>query len=207
MSYSPSNPVEAKALSLLGRNFPQEAVAKALGVTPGRVSQMMADEEFAAEVAALRYQNLQAHTERDERIDRIEDKLLDKIEKAMPMLSIQDPVKVVKIWKEFNNAKRRGTVAEGSNNLVSQTIINLTLPTQIINKYRSNDKSQVIEIDGKPFVTAQPQMLEHELKEKENETRRLGTDDTGEVGEVDRPTTQRNIAPVRKGQTISAEDL
>lgn len=207
MSYSPSNPVEAKALALLGKNFPQEAVAKALGVTPGRISQLMADEGFAAEVANLRYQNLQAHSERDERIDRIEDKLLDKLEKAIPLLSAQEPAKIAKIWKDVNAAKRRGAAAENNNTLVSQTIINLTLPTQIINKYRSNDQSQVIEIDGKPFITAQPQMLEHELKEKENETRRLGTDDPGEVGEVDRPTTQRNFAPARKGQAISAEDL
>lgn len=207
MSYSPSNPVEAKALALLGKNFPQEAVAKALGVTPGRISQLMADEEFAAEVSNLRYQNLQAHTERDERIDRIEDKLLDKLEKAIPLLSAQEPTKIAKIWKDVNAAKRRGAAADSNNTLVSQTIINLTLPTQIINKYRSNEQSQVIEIGGKPFITAQPQMLEHELKEKENETRRLSTDDPGEVGEVVRPTTQRNFAPVRKGQAISAEDL
>ena len=56
---------EEKALDLLGKGIANEIVASALGVTPARITQLLADENFAAEVQKRRFLNLQKNTMRD----------------------------------------------------------------------------------------------------------------------------------------------
>ncbi len=71
--------IEDRALSLLGAGVVPESVASALGVTPGYISQLLADDVFATKVATIRYENLQKHNVRDSSYDSIEDQLIDKL--------------------------------------------------------------------------------------------------------------------------------
>lgn len=132
--------VEEKALKLLGAGIQQEAVAAALGVSPGRITQLLANEEFADEVAKLRYAALQEHTVRDGKYNSLEDQLLTKLEASLPLL--MRPESILKALSVVNGAKRRGLDTPQATTSMT-TIVNLTLPTNVIDKFVVNSDNQV----------------------------------------------------------------
>ncbi len=143
---------EERALALLGSGIAVESVASALGVTPSRISQLMADTDFANEVATLRYNNLQKHNVRDNAYDQLEDRLLDKMNRLLPLML--KPTDVLRALQTVNNAKRRGQSAPDQV-INSQTIVNLTLPTIIANTYavQTNVDNQVIKAGEQELLT------------------------------------------------------
>lgn len=153
---------EDRALALLGSGVQPEAVAAALGVSPSRISQLLSNEAFAAQVAELRFNNLQKHNARDNKYDILEDKLLDKLERSIPLLL--RPGEILKAIQTINGAKRRGQSApEQIHN--QQTIVNVVLPTQIIQKFTTNVDNQVIKIGDEDLQTIQSGSL---LAQREN---------------------------------------
>jgi len=144
---------EDRALALLGSGVSAEAVANALGVTPSRVSQLLANKEFADQVATLRYENLQQHNSRDLAYDSLEDTLLTKLEKAIPMMF--KPLDITKALQAVNGAKRRGQTAPSDGSVNQQTIVQLLLPTQITQKFTTNVNNQVIKAGDQELLTMQ----------------------------------------------------
>lgn len=142
--------VEERALKLLGAGIKQEQVASALGVTPGRIAQLLSDPVFAEEVTKLRCTALHSHTVRDGTYDSLEDKLLVKLEAALPMIA--RPADILKAIAVVNNAKRRGAdspdVAATNINVVS-----LTLPTNLVQKFAVNIDNQVIQAGNQNLLT------------------------------------------------------
>jgi hypothetical protein len=159
--------LEEKILNLLGSGIAPVQVSSACGVTESYISQLMGDEDFRAKVIELRYENLSKHNERDNNYDRIEDKLLQKLEQQLPMMF--KPMEVLKALQVINAAKRRGQSAPES--IVNQqNIINIVMPTQIINKFRVNSNNQVISAGSQDLVTMQSGALLKQLKGLENES-------------------------------------
>ncbi len=141
---------EEKALQLLGAGVQSSQVAAALGVTPSRIAQLLSDTVFADKVASLRYENLQKHNRRDEKYDSLEDKLLGKLEKALPLLV--KPESILGAMKIVNGAKRRGQSspeAVGS----QQTIANLVLPSVVVNKFSVDINNQVTKAGDQELLT------------------------------------------------------
>lgn len=133
--------VESRALELLGSGVSAAQVAAALGVTESRISQLLSQEDFAAAVSTLRYENLQKHNLRDNRYDEIEDKLLDKLDRSIPL--IFKPETLLRAISTVNGAKRRGQ--SSPDQVVNQkNIVNLLLPSVIAEKFTLNVNSQVI---------------------------------------------------------------
>lgn len=131
---------EERALQLLGSGVPAESVASALGVTPSRIAQLLSQKHFSDKVADLRYQSLQKHNMRDGRYDTLEDKLLTKLDKALPLL--MKPESILKALEIANRAKRRGQSApEQVTN--QKNIVTLILPTVIAEKFSININNQV----------------------------------------------------------------
>ena len=106
---STTTSTESRALSLLGQGLGAEIVASAVGVTVSRISQLLSDPEFSAQVAHLRYENLAKHNQRDNKYDVMEDDLLDKMKDLIPMM--YKPFEVLKAIQIINQAKRRGASA------------------------------------------------------------------------------------------------
>src|SRR3972149_77267 len=126
---------ESRALSLLGQGIGPEMVASAIGVSVSRISQLLSESEFSKEVLELRYQNLSRHNLRDSKADEIEDVLLEKIKDLIPFM--MKPLEVIRAYSLVNGAKRRGSSTPDS--IISkQQIVNLVMPTQIINAYSSS---------------------------------------------------------------------
>jgi len=167
---STSTTTEDRALALLGSGVNAEAVATALGVSPSRISQLLSDENFAARVTELRFNNLQQHNKRDNAYDTLEDKLLSKLERALPLM--MRPAEILKALQVVNGAKRRGQSApEQITN--QQTIVNIVLPSQVVNKFTTNSNNQVIKAGHQDLVTMPSGSLLKKIEEEKNEQRTL----------------------------------
>lgn len=150
-----------RALELLGSGVPQEAVASTLGVQPSYISQLLSDSNFAEKVTQLKYVALSKHTARDEQYDTIEDSLLSKLDSALPLML--RPTDIVGALKMINGAKRRGLDSKESI-VAQQNIVELTMPTMIVQNFTTNINNQVIKAGDQDLVTIQSDIL---LKETE----------------------------------------
>lgn len=157
MSTSTTSSTEDRALALLGQGCGPEVVASALGVTVSRISQLLSESGFAEQVAELRFKSLAKHSERDQRADRLEDMLLEKLENLLPFM--MNPMQVVHAYTRLNAAKRRGSSAPES--LTSQQqIVSLNIPTVILNQHLTqnitvNATNQVVKAGNQDLVTVQ----------------------------------------------------
>ena len=158
---------ETRALDLLGQGISPEHTSIAVGLTASRISQLLSQEDFAAAVAERRFNNLSKHNERDASYDELEDKLIERMRDCLPLMV--RPGEVLKAIQVINAAKRRGSSAPSSIT-EQQTIINLVMPTQIINKFTLNSNNQVVQVtaDSKtqPMLTIQSGTLLKQIKEK-----------------------------------------
>lgn len=139
-----------RALSLLGSGVLPEQVASALGVTPSRISQLLAEDSFAEAVSKLRYTNLQKHNVRDGAYDSLEDKLLEKMERALPLLV--KPESILKAISVVNAAKRRGQSAPQQTNS-QQHVVQLVMPTVIAQKFSVDINNQVVKAGDQSLLT------------------------------------------------------
>lgn len=143
---------ESRALSLLGQGLGPEVVAAAVGVSTSRISQLLSDPEFSAKVAEARYNNLAKHNSRDNAYDAMEDTLLEKLKDLLPFM--MRPMEVLKAIQVINAAKRRGSSApETITN--QQTVVQLLMPTQILQSFTTNINNQVIKAGSQDLVTVQ----------------------------------------------------
>lgn len=156
---------EDRALRLLGSGLPPETVAASLGITASRISQLLSDENFAAAVADLRYQALAKHNERDSGYDELEDTLLTRLKDCLPLM--HRPMEILKAIQVINQAKRRGSSAPEAITQ-KQAVINLTLPIQILNQFKSNAQGQVVSVGNQSLITIQSGNLDSLAKGVQN---------------------------------------
>lgn len=150
--YSPgvTSSIEERAISLLGSGIGSDSVASALGVSPGRISQMLAEKSFSDKVSALRYTNLQSANARDERYNTLEDRLLEKLDRAMPLMV--RPRDILDAMTRVNNAKRRGQSAPDTTNN-TQNVVNIILPTAVASRFITNINNQVTKAGDQELLT------------------------------------------------------
>ena len=153
-----------RALELLGSGVPQEAVASALGVTPSYISQLLSDTAFAAKVTEKKYSLLSKHTERDASYDLLEDDLIEKLNKAKHLMF--RPADILAAIKVVNGAKRRGTDSQSSI-VTQQNIVEITMPTQIIQQFTTNIVNQVVKVGDQDLITIQSGDLLKEVTPEE----------------------------------------
>lgn len=137
---------------LLGTGLSNEVVATAVGCDPTYISQLMADEEFASAVVALRTISLTANTTRDRNIDGIEDSLIEKLKQLIDDNLIYKPSDILRAFALVNNAKRRGVSAHESLT-INNTVVQLILPARVQRNFVQNAQGEVVEVEGKSLVT------------------------------------------------------
>lgn len=150
--YAPgvTSSIEERALELLGSGIKSESVASALGVSPSRISQLLAEQHFADKVAELRYKNLQSHNKRDDKYDSLEDKLIFKLTNSLPLMVRPDTI--LKALSIVNGAKRRGQTSPDTANSTTN-IVNIILPKVIAQKIVTNLNNQVIRAGNQELLT------------------------------------------------------
>lgn len=143
---------ESRALTLLGQGLNPEVVAAAVGVSTSRISQLLSDPQFASQVSELRFNNLAKHNTRDNAYDELEDTLIEKLKGSLPFMV--RPGEVLKAIQVVNSAKRRGSSAPES--ITQQhTVVQLLMPTQILQNFTTNINNQVIKAGDQDLVTVQ----------------------------------------------------
>jgi len=152
MSISTTSTIEERALTLLGKGIPPTVVANTLGVDASRISQLLADNNFAARVVERKFESLSKHNEQDDLADATEAKLLAKLNETLPFLT--RPMEILKAFQVLNAAKRKGqTVPESLTN--RQTIIQLNIPQILIDRFQTNIHNQVTQVGNQTLVTIQ----------------------------------------------------
>lgn len=127
---------------------PGEA-ARALGITPGAVTQLMETPEVSSELSKLREEQILRSSALDAKYDRIEDTLLDKLEKSIPLLLRAG--EITNVLARVNAAKRRGAGAPTA--AAPTKILQLNLPTILQQKFVLNSHNQVITAGAQDLVT------------------------------------------------------
>jgi hypothetical protein len=150
-------------LNLLGSGVEPVTVAASLGLTQGRISQLLSDEYFAAQVAELRYHNLAKHNERDSEYDSIEDRLLERLRDCLPLM--HRPMEILRAIQVINAAKRRGASAPEAI-IEKQSIVQLVIPIQILNKFSTNMQGQVVSVGEQNLLTIQSGALDGLVKKQ-----------------------------------------
>jgi len=153
-----------KIRDLLGTGLNNEVVASAVGCAPAYISQLMADENFASEVVALRTNSLTENSERDSNINKIEDSLIIRLKDLLDTEQIYKPNDVLRAFAVCNAAKRRGVAASG-NLPIQQKIVNLTIPVQVVTTFTTNTKGEVVDVEGQTLVTMPAHTLLKKLVE------------------------------------------
>lgn len=191
--------IDNRVLDLLSQGATAAQTAAALGISESRVSQLLSEERFASALAANRFDALQKHNERDSKWDAIEDKLLNSLERTIPM--IMQPEKIARVLQIVNAAKRRGASSVDHIHQ-QQTVIQLHLPTKIVNRFQVNGQNQVVNLqteDGKSqsMVTIQSGQMK-KLAALRPEVRNLGLENKPsevlENGTVESVSSERRLA-------------
>jgi transcriptional regulator with XRE-family HTH domain len=158
--------IEERALVLLGAGLSQIKVAESLGVDPSRISQLVTDEEFSKRLADAKFENLNKHNEHDAKLDRAEDAVVDKLLDSIDQ--VYKPMELTRILATLNAAKRRGSSAPASVGEQS-TILNLLMPTKIINNFVTNINNQVVRAGETDLLTIQSGTLADKVKQLEKD--------------------------------------
>jgi hypothetical protein len=170
-----STSIHDRALALLGSGVTPAHVAAALGVTESTISQLISEPTFAAQVAELRFAALSKHNERDSSYDTLEDALIERLNDCLPLMV--RPMEILKAIQVINAAKRRGQSTPES--ITQQTtILQLNLPTSIINHYSINAQNMVVQAGDQELVTLQAGTLLKKVKDQQHaiaasETKRI----------------------------------
>jgi predicted transcriptional regulator len=152
--------MKEQAILLLSQNFSPAQVASKLGVTESYISQFMAETEFANQVAHAKLNTLQSYTERDQKYDKIEDALLDKL--LVSVKTIHRAGDILRALQMVNKAERRGASShEIAKAFQAETtsVVTLALPDIVKTKFILNSNNEVIEIDSRPLITADSRVL------------------------------------------------
>jgi predicted transcriptional regulator len=153
-------------ISALRSGFSESQIADALGVTQSAVSQVI-NAYNLREVAAKnsKFESI------DTKLNSIEEAILTKLEKSVKF--VEDPMKLTRILTAVNGAKRR-SLAEG-NSLPTDgaRLVQLNLPERMTLTVNLNANNEVIGVNGRDLLTANPVKVLDAAREVNHELQRL----------------------------------
>jgi transcriptional regulator with XRE-family HTH domain len=144
---------------LLAKGLSQAVVASIVGVDPSYVSQLMGQDEFAAEVSEGRALAVGQHLKRDERLDSLEDGMIGKVEEMVKSpFMFRKPMEAVRALQIVNGLKRRASNVLDSQAGTQGTVVMLTMPKTIINNFYApvlDINQNVVKIGDTDLITVQ----------------------------------------------------
>jgi hypothetical protein len=147
--------LRAKAIKLLGQGLTQGVVAGCLGCTDSYISQLMSEPDFKQAVQEIRIASLQESTQRDNRINALEDKMISMVERTVTEnpFAFKKGLDQVRALQMVNGLKRRGIAPDQDGNLQPDIkTVNITLPVYIVNKYMTAGASEHITMNAQNEV-------------------------------------------------------
>lgn len=154
-----------KILQLLGNGVEIPAVAAAVGVTVGYISQLLAEPAFALAVAELRLIELTQAKKIDDTWDDIELQLVEKMKELIPFFS--SPRHILEALKVVNSAKRKTKINAGyQGSGINGNVVNITLPSITVNQYKINMSGGMVEVEGRKLKALDSKILMKTLEER-----------------------------------------
>lgn len=166
----------ARALKLMIAGCKQDQVAKALGVTPGLVSQWCAEEDFQIQLTQDIKKGFERSLSIDDTWDDIEDKLQRKLSSMVDIFVTPEQVlRALKLANEANRKTQHSKPLEGSGDSSqgsSAGSVKLILPIVIKNQFVVNPQNEVVQVDDRNMITLNSASIttlvnEHLAREKE----------------------------------------
>ena len=161
------SPEEERILNLLADGHLQETVAATLGLTPSAISQHLSKDFFRNELASRKALRLQKYKELDNGYDDVERDLLERLKSSTFMLT--RPLEITAALSRINGMKRRVGSLEVGNSSPVNTVVNITLPVQVIQKITTTSDGHVVGVDSKSLVTIPSHQIEALANERTQE--------------------------------------
>ena len=171
-----------KLKKLLSQDIQQSSVAAALGCTEGFISQCLSEESFRHDVAALKLARVESVNDRDITLDKMEDKIIKKLDKAVDYM--MRPQELLAAFKAVNSATRRGAAVVGNSQGMVGQVVTVILPVVHSSAFIRNQNGEIIEADGRSLAT----LPSNVLKQMAAANLQLGVNNNGNI-----QTTQREI--------------
>lgn len=157
-------------VDLLAAGVPTSQIAAAVGCTDAYVSQLKADPEVQTLLATKAVETTAKDVAFDTALERAESTALDKIERNLPFANLGQALMAFKV---LNGARKRKDAFAQVDSGGTTINVNLTLPAQAIPTYTMSARSELIEVDGKPMITATPKSLDAILTAKAGADRQI----------------------------------
>jgi len=153
--------------ALLKHNMKRVDIAAELGLTPSAITQSI------AKMAQVDEPVTESHKRLDDQYDSIEGKLLNQLEKSIPLL--MRPMEISRVLQTVNAAKRRGGPLKSAQ--VAPTVLQLNLPVAIQTRFVLNSLNQVVSAGAQDLVTI-PSAAVSRLASESAQLTRLQNDST-----------------------------
>ena len=140
-----------KMKKLLSLDLPQAAVAAALGCSDSLVSQYMADNSFVADIAALRLVRLESATVRDEKLDALENTVIDSLKKSINYMI--RPAELLGALKVLSAVPRKSTPSIASEQSSLKQVVNIVLPNAMAIAFIRSPQGEIVEANGRSLAT------------------------------------------------------
>ena len=139
----PHNSTHAnQVISYLKNGVSPIEISRALGITPGAVTQLMQSPEVSEVVNKIQAEQQARSSALDKRYDDLEEKLLGQLEKTVPLL--MRPMEITKVLSQINAAKRRGAVHAISSGPAQ--VLQLNVPISLQSKFIVNAANHIIHL-------------------------------------------------------------
>ena len=195
---------KGRALDLLAQNIPSSQVAGILGVTESAVSQLLADEDFVAELDKKRLQLSEADEKFDQKLETAEESALDGVISRIKFGNLQQQLAAFRV---LNQAKRRKDSKIQPHQGTGQ-VTNLILPAVIVPVYVVNKKNEIIEVDGKTMLSATQSQLKEIVKERTGVELAVAENKQQQTQQILESVTRSVVRPVRRQtRQISNSDI
>lgn len=159
------SPLRETILTYLSQGLAPAQISAACNCSPSYISQLMSDSEFMTQVEERQASSVAAASTIDEKLDKIELALLEKLEASIPLFL--NPQHALSAWRVINGGRRRGiATAAAQATATNTTVVQLHLPAAAVDKFTLNSANQVLEAGGQTLVTLQPSSLDSLLRER-----------------------------------------
>lgn len=144
-----------KVAAYLVQGVGTEAIAGALGCEPSYISQLREDPEVLTLMEAEKSGLTAEDVDFDKQLARAEQQALGLIERN---LAFANPHTALSTFKVLNSATRRKSAIQQDNSVAVN--VTLILPRAMLPNYVTNDRKEIIEVEGRTMLSATPRSME-----------------------------------------------
>lgn len=148
--------IQERCANFLAQGLAPAQVASIVGISPGRLSQIVKEESFSTVLAAARerYEVSEEDAAVAERINNkylaLEDKLVDSLYSQATMMEPRDLVRALDTVS--SRQARLKQAAAPVHAVQNNYTVQLALPAHAVPEYKLNAQSEIISIDNRPMA-------------------------------------------------------